>query len=84
VATVILQATPLVVIAGAMLIFGEKVGWRRWATVLLGLVGVIVIVQPGTDSFSVLPILAIIGMSGLIIVSEIFISWHSRELGVSA
>ena len=63
-ATVILQATPLVVIAGAALVFGEQVGWRRWAAVLLGLVGVVVIVQPGTDSFSALSILAIIGMIG--------------------
>lgn len=63
-ATVILQATPLVVVAGAALVFDEKVGWRRWAAILLGLVGVLVIVQPGTDSFSVLSIFAIIGMIG--------------------
>ena len=63
-ATVILQATPLVVVAGAALVFGEKVGWRRWAAIFVGLVGVIVIVQPGTDGFSMLSILAIIGMIG--------------------
>lgn len=63
-ATVILQATPLVVVAGAALVFGEKVGWRRWAAILIGLVGVVVIVQPGTDGFSMLSILAIIGMIG--------------------
>lgn len=63
-ATVILQATPLVVVAGAAVIFGEKVGWRRWAAIVIGLVGVVIIVQPGTDSFSVLSILAIIGMFG--------------------
>lgn len=63
-ATVILQATPLVVVAGAAVIFGEKVGWRRWAAVFIGLSGVAVIVQPGTDSFSALSILAIIGMLG--------------------
>jgi drug/metabolite transporter (DMT)-like permease len=27
-ATVIIQATPIVVVAGAAIIFGEKVGWR--------------------------------------------------------
>ena len=63
-ATVILQATPLVVVAGAALIFGEKVGWRRWVAVYVGLAGVIIIIQPGTDEFSVLSILAIIGMIG--------------------
>lgn len=63
-ATVILQATPLVVVAGAALVFGEKVGWRRWTAILVGLVGVVVIIQPGTDSFSVLSLLAVIGMLG--------------------
>ena len=63
-ATVILQATPLIVVAGAALIFGERVGWRRWAAILLGLVGVIVIIQPGSDSFSMLSILAVLGMIG--------------------
>ncbi|KUF10229.1 hypothetical protein AVJ23_14155 [Pseudoponticoccus marisrubri] len=63
-ATVILQATPLVVVAGAALVFGERVGWRRWGAILVGLAGVIVILQPGTESFSPLSILALIGMIG--------------------
>lgn len=63
-ATVILQATPLVVVAGATLVFGEKVGWRRWSAIVIGLIGVIIIVQPGTDSFSALSLLAVIGMIG--------------------
>lgn len=63
-ATVILQATPLVVVASAAIVFGEKVGWRRWTAIFIGLAGVVVIIQPGTDSFSLLSILAIIGMLG--------------------
>ena len=38
--TVILQATPIVVVAGAALFFGERVGWRRWLAIALGLIGV--------------------------------------------
>lgn len=63
-ATVILQATPLVVVAGAAVVFGEGVGWRRWGAVLLGMIGVLVIVQPGTEAFSILSLLAILGMIG--------------------
>ncbi len=63
-ATVILQATPLVVVACAALIFGERVGWRRWTAIGLGLLGVLIILRPGTGGFSPLSLLAVIGMLG--------------------
>ncbi|MEM7321005.1 MAG: DMT family transporter, partial [Pseudomonadota bacterium] len=63
-ATVILQATPLVVVACAALLFGETVGWRRWAAIAVGLIGVVIVVQPGSGEFSMLSVLAIIGMIG--------------------
>lgn len=62
--TVILQATPLVVVGAAAILFGEQVGWRRWAAIFLGLAGVVVIIQPGGDSFTPLSILAVLGMIG--------------------
>jgi drug/metabolite transporter (DMT)-like permease len=45
--TVVLQVTPLAVIAGAAMLYGEKVGWRRWAAALTGFLGVVLIVKPG-------------------------------------
>ncbi|MDW3221737.1 MAG: DMT family transporter [Paracoccaceae bacterium] len=63
-ATVILQATPLVVVAGAAWFFGENVGPRRWCAILIGMAGVLVIIRPGSDSFSMLSVLAVIGMLG--------------------
>ena len=62
--TMILQATPLVVVVGAAVLFKEKVGALRWAAVLLGFVGVLIIVDPASDSFSFLSILAVLGMLG--------------------
>jgi drug/metabolite transporter (DMT)-like permease len=62
--TVILQATPLVVVAGAALVFGETVGPRRWVAIFIGLLGVVIIIQPGGDSFTAASILALIGMFG--------------------
>lgn len=47
----LLQASPLVVVAGAALFLGEKVGWRRWASILVGFVGVLVILEPWDASF---------------------------------
>lgn len=63
-ATAILQAAPLVVVAGAALVFGERIGWRRWLAVLAGFVGVMVILQPTPGSFVPASILAVIGMAG--------------------
>lgn len=63
-ATVILQAAPLVVVAGAALFLGETVGWRRWSAILLGMAGVVTIIQPTGESFSVLSVLALFGMLG--------------------
>lgn len=63
-ASAILQATPLVVVAGAALIFGEPVGWRRWSAILIGLVGVLVILRPGLEGFSLASLLAVLGLLG--------------------
>lgn len=63
-ASAIMQATPLVVIAGAALIFGETVGWRRWTAILVGLAGVMIVLRPGVDGFSALSLLAVGGMLG--------------------
>ncbi len=62
--TVILQATPLVVVGGAALFMGEPVGWRRWTAICLGLIGVVIVLRPSSDDFSVLSILAVVGMLG--------------------
>ncbi|MEM8690406.1 MAG: DMT family transporter [Pseudomonadota bacterium] len=42
---------PLLVAALSGPILGEKVGWRRWAAIGLGFVGVLVILQPGFGVF---------------------------------
>lgn len=52
-ATAILQSLPLSVTLAASIFLGYKVGWRRYLAILLGFVGVIVIVRPGTDGFNI-------------------------------
>lgn len=54
-------AGPLFVTMLAPMMLGETVGWRRWAAVLVGFVGVLVIVRPGTTAFqwfAVFPLMA--------------------------
>ncbi|OAN75418.1 hypothetical protein A8B82_16555 [Sulfitobacter sp. EhC04] len=58
-ASAILQATPLVVTLGAALFLGEAVGWRRWSAIIVGLLGVLLIIRPGMDSFQMLSLLAV-------------------------
>jgi drug/metabolite transporter (DMT)-like permease len=48
----ILFTTPLFVTALSVPILKEKVGPRRWAAVLVGFAGVIVVLQPGTTELS--------------------------------
>jgi drug/metabolite transporter (DMT)-like permease len=43
----VLQATPLLVTAGAAIFYGEKVGLPRWMAALTGFAGVLLIVKPG-------------------------------------
>lgn len=64
VASAILQASPLIVVTGASLLFGETVGWRRWIAILVGFAGVLVILRPGLTGFDALSALAVIGTIG--------------------
>jgi drug/metabolite transporter (DMT)-like permease len=48
----IMQTNPLAVTAGAALFLGERVGWRRWTATAVGFLGVLLIIQPGSTSFS--------------------------------
>ena len=64
VASAILQATPLVVVMGAAVIFGEAVGLKRWLLIVMGFIGVLIILRPGLDGFSALSLLALVAMLG--------------------
>jgi len=55
-ATAILQALPLAVTMAGALFFGEAIGWRRLIAILVGLVGVLLIIQPGADGFNIFSI----------------------------
>ena len=45
-------STPLFVTIAAVFWLGEQVRLRRWAAVVIGFIGVLVIVRPGTEGFS--------------------------------
>ncbi len=57
--TAILQALPLTVALAAVLFLGEPVGWRRLTAILVGFCGVLLIVRPGAEGFSVYSVYAL-------------------------
>lgn len=50
-ATAVLFVFPILLTALAAPVLRERVGWRRWLAVAAGLVGVLVILRPGTAAF---------------------------------
>jgi drug/metabolite transporter (DMT)-like permease len=73
-ASAILQASPLFVTLGAALVFGEKVGWRRWAAIAAGFLGVLIVLRPGLEGFTPASLFTLIGTLG----------FAARDLGTRA
>ncbi len=63
-ASAILQALPLTVSLGAAYFFGEAIGWRRILAISIGFVGVLLIIQPGYDGFTIYSIYCVIAVFG--------------------
>lgn len=58
-ATALVFSAPIFITALSVPLLGEHVGWRRWGAVLLGFVGVLVIVRPGSAAFQVAALLPV-------------------------
>ena len=65
-ATAILQATPLLVVLGATVFFRERVSVQSWVAIAAGLSGVLIIIRPSGDDFTVLSLLAVVGTLGFV------------------
>lgn len=55
-----LYTAPLFIALFSQLLAGEKVGLGRWAAVVLGFLGVLTILRPGTDGFSYLALIPVV------------------------
>ncbi|HLP70130.1 MAG TPA: DMT family transporter [Rhizobium sp.] len=66
----ILQSLPLAVTLGAALFLGEPVGWRRWTAIIVGFIGVMIIIRPGPEGFT---------LASLYVVGSVF-SAAARDL----
>lgn len=57
--TAVLQALPLTIALAAWAFMGEPLGWRRLFAILVGFVGVVLIVKPGGDGFTLWSVYAL-------------------------
>lgn len=63
-ATIILQATPIVVVGAAWLVLGERPSVGRWGALFVGAIGVVVVLGPTVEGVSWASLLAFVGMLG--------------------
>lgn len=61
--TAVLQVLPLTVALGAAVVLREPIGWRRWLAILVGFVGMLLIVRPGPEGFSIASLYALIAVA---------------------
>ncbi|AHK42975.1 MULTISPECIES: DMT family transporter [Ensifer] len=70
----ILSATPLFVALLSMPLLGERVGWRRWLAISVGLIGVLLILKPAEGAFELtflLPLAAALVFALYVIVTRL-------------
>lgn len=75
-AVAIAYSTPLFVTIGAVWVLGEVVRVRRWAAVVIGFIGVIILLRPGTDTFTGASLVALLAalMSASVAISIKFLA----------
>jgi len=65
--TAILQSMPLAVTLAAALFLREPVGWRRYAAITAGFVGVLIIIRPGSEGFSLYSLWALAAIAFMVL-----------------
>lgn len=72
-AVAVFFVSPLIITAMSVVFLGEKAGPRRWIALIIGLIGVVIMLRPGTGSFQValiLPFTAAFAYAGLHILTR--------------
>ncbi|MEO1640399.1 MAG: DMT family transporter [Pseudomonadota bacterium] len=75
----ILQVLPLSVSLAAALVLREALGWRRLTAIFVGFVGVVLIIQPGGEDFSIYSLYAV-GAVACITLRDIAVRRMSRDV----
>jgi drug/metabolite transporter (DMT)-like permease len=63
----IVQAVPLLMTLVGALFLGHRVGWRRYAAILAGFAGVLMIIKPGSEGFNVYSLWALASVAFVVL-----------------
>lgn len=78
-ATAIGQFTPIAITAAAAIFLKERIGWRSWVATVFGLIGVLLIIKPGTSAYSPAALLVLAAV-GFIVVRDLATRSISRDV----
>ena len=79
----VMQSLPLLVTLAAALFFGESLGWRRLLAILTGLLGVMMILRPGTEAFDIWSLVALGSVAGVVL-RDLATRMFSRSMSSTA
>ena len=79
--TAILQMLPLSVPLAAMIFLREPLGWKRLVAIGIGFLGMLLIVQPGSDGFT---IYSLYGVAAVVCVTVRDITARQLRVGISS
>ncbi len=63
----IFQVLPLALTLYAAFFLREQVGWRRLLAIMIGFGGVLLIIRPGTDGFTIYSIMVLVSVAGSVV-----------------
>lgn len=76
-ATSLIFAAPIFITALSVPLLGDHVGWRRWAAVIIGFAGVLIIVRPGAAAFQPASLI-VVATAMLYAIIMISVRWIGR------
>jgi drug/metabolite transporter (DMT)-like permease len=77
--TAIVMASPLLIVFLAVLLRIETVGWRRAVALAVGFLGVLIVMRPSADGFSLAALIALAG-AGFVAVRDLTTRFISSEV----
>ncbi|AZO81363.1 hypothetical protein BLM15_11475 [Bosea sp. Tri-49] len=77
--TAIVMASPLLIVLLAVLLRIETVGWRRAVALAVGFLGVLIVMRPSADGFSLAALIALAG-AGLVAVRDLTTRFISSDV----